>query len=417
MVKRLDLVKDLSLQTFINHLGGSLVSQITVTPFEFDFYIVKGNDPNAFAIPGGHIFVTTGLLAMAENETEVAGVLSHEIAHVTQRHISTMMERAKRINILTLAAMIAGAIAGRGGKGTEAVTATAAASAEAMMLKYTRDNEVDADQNSLQLMAKAGYDGQSLVSFLKKMERYSLVMAPKVPQYLSTHPALENRVVLLENILALDPKPPGSFSGGRDYKRIQMRALIEERDPSAAVSYFETLLKEHPDETEGLFGLGLAYQKAGRWDRAMEAFQEAFQKYPGDAEARSEQGVSAFFGGKLDRAIEILGPAAQTNGLKGQYYLGRAYQEKGDFQKALELYLRVKAVVPAFVDVYTNLGSTYGRMGQKGLSHYYFGQYFERRGDRTNALLHYRTSLDLLSRGTPEREDAQRRIRELTQPR
>ena len=153
MVKRLDLVKDLSLQTFINHLGGSLVSQITVTPFEFDFYIVKGNDPNAFAIPGGHIFVTTGLLAMAENETEVAGVLSHEIAHVTQRHISTMMERAKRINILTLAAMIAGAIAGRGGKGTEAVTATAAASAEAMMLKYTRDNEVDADQNSLQLMA------------------------------------------------------------------------------------------------------------------------------------------------------------------------------------------------------------------------------------------------------------------------
>ncbi len=74
MVKRLDLVRDLSLQAFINRVGRSLVNQVGPTPFEFDFYLIKGRDPNAFAIPGGHIFITTGLIALAENEPEVAGV-------------------------------------------------------------------------------------------------------------------------------------------------------------------------------------------------------------------------------------------------------------------------------------------------------------------------------------------------------
>lgn len=413
--KKAELVRDLSLQAFINRVGGSLVNQVNPTPFEFDFYVVKGHDPNAFAIPGGHIFITTGLIALAENEPEVAGVLSHEISHVTGRHVAQMIERAKRISIVTLAAMIAGAIAGRGGKASEAIAATAMAGGEAVMLKYTRDNEVDADQNGLHLMIKAGYDPQALISFLKKMERYSLAMAPKIPQYLSTHPALENRVSLLENLLSLEQKTNNAFQGSGNYRRVQMKAFIEEREPSASVSHFESLLKTNPEDPDALFGLGLAFQRAGRLDKSIEVFQTASQTDPKDIELWRELGIGYFLVGKLDQAIETLEPLSQRNDLKSIYYLGRAYQERGNFDQALKLFLRVRREAKEYGDLYNNLGSVYGRMGQKGLSHFSFGRYFELRGDRNNALLHYRTALDWLEKGSPEREEAQWMLRELTQ--
>src|SRR4030043_1137056 len=107
---KVEMVRDLSLQNFIEKVGYSLVDQVKPTPFEFKFYVVNAPDPNAFAIPGGYIFVTTGLIVLAESEQEIAGVLGHEISHITGRHIDQMIERSKRLNIATLAAIIAGAL-------------------------------------------------------------------------------------------------------------------------------------------------------------------------------------------------------------------------------------------------------------------------------------------------------------------
>ena len=112
-----DILNDLTLQDFLDRVGQSLVAEVGSTPFEFKFYLIKSQEPNAFAIPGGYVFVTTGLLVLAENEQEIAGVLSHEIAHVTMRHISHLIDRSKRINIASMAAMIAGMVLAGGGQG------------------------------------------------------------------------------------------------------------------------------------------------------------------------------------------------------------------------------------------------------------------------------------------------------------
>jgi predicted Zn-dependent protease len=98
------------------------------------------------------------------------------------------------------------------------------------------------------------------------------------------------------------------------------------------------------------------------------------------------------------------------------YYLGRAYQEKGEFGQALPLLLKVQKEKPEFADIYYHLGSVCGRTGQKGLSHFYFGKHFKLKREKNNALLHFRTAIDELKRGTPEREEAQREIKELTSP-
>jgi predicted Zn-dependent protease len=420
--KSTEIERDLSLQSFIDRMGRSLVAQIGPSPFEFKFFLIKGTDPNAFAIPGGYIFVTTGLIVLADNEQEVAGVLGHEIGHVTSRHIAQMIERSKRFNIASIAAIIAGVLLGGGGTSSEAIATMSMATAEAYTLKYTRENEVEADHKSLQYTIKAGYDPNGLIAFLNKINKISLGSA-KIPTYLLDHPVTEDRISLLENLLRIGPKPVGPFKSIGNFKRIQAKVFVEERESNVAITYFQSLVDANPQDLDGYYGLGLAYQKMGRLDRSAEVFQKAHALAPNDPDILRELGVVCFLSGKLDLAIGNLEAlrSIPSNGtdsnedLLGLYYLGRSYQEKGDFAKALPLFLRVHKEMPEFIDVFYNLGSVYGRMGERGLSHFYFGKHFKLRGEKNNALLHFKTALEWLERGSPEREEAQREIKELTQ--
>ena len=423
MEKEVEVIRDPTLQAFIDRIGHSLGAQVGPSPFEFKFYMINAPDPNAFAIPGGYIFVTTGLIVLAENEQEVAGVLSHEISHVTGRHVAQMIERSKRINIATLAAIIAGALIGGGGRTSEAVAATAMASAEAFALKYTRENETDADQNGLNLLVKAGYDPNGMITFLNRIYKIELTSIPKIPSYLLTHPAIENRIALLESLLQTGQRPMGPFKTGGNFRRIQAKTFVEEREPHVAISHFQSMVDANSQDLDGYYGLGLAYKKVGRLDKSVEALQNANSLASKDADIMRELGIVYFLSGKLEPAIEKLeavrsssfSGAVQDDDSLGLYYLGRTYQEKGDFAKALPLFLKVKNEMPEYIDVCFSLGSVYGRMGQKGLSHFYFAKYFKLRREMKNALLHFRTALEWLERGSPERDETQREIKELTE--
>jgi len=423
MERGVEFVKDPTLQAFLDRMGRSLISHLSSTPFEFKFYLINVPDPNAYALPGGYIFVTTGLITLAENEHEVAGVLSHEISHVTARHVSQMIEKSKRMSIATLAAIIAGVLLGGGGKVSEATTVASVAMAEAQALKYTRENEVDADQNSLQYMLKAGYDPAGLITFLTKIQKVGLASAPQIPSYLSTHPVTENRISLLENLIQIGGKPGGPFRSIGNFRKIQMKAFVEEREAQASITQFQSLVDTRPQDAEGYYGLGLAYRKMGRLDKSAEVFQKGTTIAPADPDLYTELGIVYFLSGKLDLAIQNLEAAqspsrARTDSyedLSSVYYLGRGYQEKGKMAEALPFLLKVRKELPEFSDVHYHLGSIHGRMGQKGLSHFYFGKYFKLRGERSNALTHFRKATDLLEKGSPEREEVQREIKELSQ--
>ena len=415
-----NLVKDLNVQAFVQKVGYSLVDKLDSTPFEFKFYVITDRDPNAFAIPGGYIFINTGLIVLAENEQEIAGVLAHEISHVTQRHVAQMIEKSKRLTIATLAAMVAGMLAGRGGAGSAAAVSMAQGTMGAVTLKYSRDIERDADQNGLNLLIKAGYDPNGLISFFNKMQRVSLAMAPNVPAYLLSHPAIEDRISLLENILQMGPTPKGPFKTIENFNKIRVMTFVEQMEPQVAMTYFQSLIDANPNNGGGYYGLGLVYRKMGRFDKSTEVLNQAEALVPQDLDVSRELGISYFLSGKVDQAIEKL-EAIRSSASEGKnsdlmtlYYLGRGYQEKGEFARALPLFLKVQKEEPEFMDVNRDLGSVYGRTGQKGLSHFYFGNYFKLRQERNNALLHFRTALDLLEMGSREREETQSEIKELT---
>jgi predicted Zn-dependent protease len=419
--KNVEWVRDLTLQSYINRIGHSLLAQVSPNPFEFKFYLINGSEPNAYAVPGGHIFLTTGLLVLTENEQEVAGVISHEISHVMARHVAQMIERGTRLNLVSMAAVIAGLLLGGGGKASEAVATTAMATAEALALKYTREMEAEADHIGLQYMVKAGYDPSGLITFMNKVYRLSLTSGPKIPAYLSTHPSIEDRITLMANLLQAGPGPAGPFKNSGTFRRIQAKAFVEERAPHVTINHFQSMVDASPQNGDAYYGLGLAYRKAGRLDKSIETFQQGLSFAPNDGDILREMGISSFLAGKVNQAIQNL-EAVQPMSRSGDgrnddllvlYYLGRSYQEKEDFNRALSLFLRVKSEHPEWMDVHHNLGSVYGRMGQKGFSHFYFGKYFKLKGESKNGLLHFRTSLDWLERGSPEREEAQREIREL----
>jgi tetratricopeptide (TPR) repeat protein len=204
-----------------------------------------------------------------------------------------------------------------------------------------------------------------------------------------------------------------------------MRAFVEEREAQASVTQFQSLIDTRPQEAEGYYGVGLAYRKMGRLDKSVEVFQRGVTIAPADPDMLNELGIVYFLSGKLDLAIQSL-EAAQSlsrarmdtyEDLSSVYYLGRGYQEKGEMTKALSYLLRVRKELPNFSDVHYHLGSVYGRMGEKGLSHLCFGKYFKLRGERGNALTHFQKAADLLEKGSPEREEVQREIKELAGPR
>jgi predicted Zn-dependent protease len=262
-----------------------------------------------------------------------------------------------------------------------------------------------------------------MINFFNRLQKVSLAIAPKVPAYLLSHPAIENRISLLENILQMGPKPTGPFKTVGNFNKIRTMTFIEEREPQAAVTYFQSLVDADPNQWGGYYGLGLAYRKMGRFDKSMEVLQQAHSLAPMDPDVSRELGIVYFLSGRMDQAIENLeairfAPSEGKNGdLMTLYYLGRGYQEKGDFARALPLLLKVQKEEPEFIDVYYYLGSVYGRTGRKGLSHFYFGKHFKLKQEKNNALLHFRTAMDWLDRGSSEREEAQSEIKELTSPR
>jgi len=173
---------------YINQLGHSLVSYAPEQHFQYQFYLIKTPEVNAFALPGGHIFVFTGLINYCQNEAELAGVMAHEIGHVVARHgterLSAMQaaDLVGRIILSGLSQKVDPEIA----KLAIDITATGA------FLAYSRENEREADDIGARVMYQAGYHPEALVSFFSQLGQEAGKMS-KFEVFLSTHPDPQNR--------------------------------------------------------------------------------------------------------------------------------------------------------------------------------------------------------------------------------
>jgi len=158
LVKENVLLQNDRVNAFVNLVGQRVLAHSEKVAFDFKFSVIRSSAINAFATPGGYVYLNEGLINLVENEGQLAGVIAHEIGHVNGRHISEIIDRSQKLSISALAAILAGAFLGGGGDVTAAVTSFSLAAATAFSLKYSREQEEAADRMGMSYLVSAGYD-------------------------------------------------------------------------------------------------------------------------------------------------------------------------------------------------------------------------------------------------------------------
>jgi beta-barrel assembly-enhancing protease len=192
--QQMPMVRDARVVNYVNEIGRRLTSGITGSKFPFTFEVVNDPSINAFALPGGPMFVHTGLIAAADNEAQIAGVLAHEIGHVALRHGTN---QASKANLIQIPAMIAAGMLDRGGVTGALTQLGIGLGANSVLMKFSRGAETDADLYGARLMHQAGYNPVELARFFEKLEAEH-GKGSALSQFFSNHPNPGNRIKSIE---------------------------------------------------------------------------------------------------------------------------------------------------------------------------------------------------------------------------
>ncbi len=303
------LVEDPLINEFFSDMGFNLVSRSDQPEAAFTFVILDQSVINAFAAPGGVVALHSGLILLAETQDEVAGVLSHEIAHITQLHMYRAFEKGKTMNVLAMLAMM-GLILASGGNG-QAITGAvmgAQAAVKQAQINFTRHNEIEADRVGIRTLVASNYNPQGMADFFEKMGHSSRVNGEGPPEFLRTHPVSVNRIAEAESrIQSLEPVEPAA--GWQFYiVQARLRALLE-KDPNKLIKHFETELEKEQTEARenGLrYGLAIAFQKNAEYDKAEAILSDLLEKKPLTLAFQLQMANLNLKRGRQEQAIQTL---------------------------------------------------------------------------------------------------------------
>ncbi len=261
------IAEDPKLTEYVQSLGSRIAGHAGNSGDQsFTFFVINDASINAFALPGGYIGIHTGLILATENESELAGVLAHEIAHVTQRHIARSIHDSQRTGIISMAAMVAALLLGVAtDMPTDALQGVAMASQAAAMqrqINFTRANEHEADRVGTELLAAAGFDPYAMASFFEKLARRYGSSNDIIPALLRTHPVTTDRIAEARSRARL--LPPTSREDSTNYQLTRARLKVSNaRTPAAALAEFGS---GTPDTlgAPDLYGTALAMMRASR---------------------------------------------------------------------------------------------------------------------------------------------------------
>jgi predicted Zn-dependent protease len=190
------LIEDAETDEYINEIGMRLAAQSAEGGRHFQYFVIKDPAINAFAVPGGFVFINAGLVLATTTESELASVMAHETAHVTQHHIARMLADQSKQSLATAAAMIGAILLGAvgGGQAIEGGIAAAQGLAVQHQINFTRDNEMEADRVGIGFLAGAGFDPNAMGAFFDTMSRHEGLAATYIPAMLIDHPVTTDRI-------------------------------------------------------------------------------------------------------------------------------------------------------------------------------------------------------------------------------
>lgn len=249
---------DPEVASYIGQLGQRLAAHGEGVRQPFEFFVIKDSMLNAFAMPGGYIGVHTGLVLAARSESELAGVLAHEISHVTQSHLARSFGKQSQTQLATLLSLAVAVLAARSNPDLAVGAAmTGQAAGIQQQLNYSRDFEREADRLGLNLMEQAGYDTRGMASFFERMLQFGRLYENNAPGYLRTHPLTTERITDMENRIA--QRSYRQVADSEEFGLVRAKLKAQEGTPGEAVADFAIQLKERKYLAETLVRFGYAH--------------------------------------------------------------------------------------------------------------------------------------------------------------
>ncbi len=359
-------------------------------PQEFRFFIVNDPSINAFAVPGGFIGANTGLILAAHSEAELAAVLAHETAHITQRHIPRMIAEAKRTTLPAMAAMLAAIVlAGASGQAGEAAIALTGATLAQKELNFSRAFEQEADRIGMGILTRAGYDARAMPAFFESLLNWSKLYETNLPEFLRTHPITTRRISESRDQAERFPARAAPDNTAFFHAQAKLRAQAR-TSPAEIVREFKATLEsgDYRNADAEHYGYALALLADQQWDMARKEIQALLQRradYPPYRIAQAETELAA---GKPAEALAIY--AAALKKTPGNSALERRYAaallKTGQAGGAYDLLKRAVREQPGDPDLHRLLATAAGEAGHKLEAHRSLAEYYYLNGDPKAAI-------------------------------
>jgi predicted Zn-dependent protease len=311
----LDIVDDPELKEYIQSLGNKLVAAAGAQPQDFRFIVVNDPELNAHAVPGGFIIVNTGLILATQSEAELAAVLAHETAHITQRHYPRMMAQSQRASGPAMAAIIASILlAGRQGQVGEAAFAVTTGALAQTQLNFTYAFEQEADRIGIGILAGAGFDPRGMPSFFERLQNWGRLNESGLPAFLRTHPITGTRISESRDRAERYPRRPFQDSAEFYLAQAKLRAMGK-GNINEIIAGFKQILDEGKSRNADAhhYGYALALARAKKFDPARAEIGELVQLHPANITYRLGQAEIEIAAGNYDQALKIYAATLKTH--------------------------------------------------------------------------------------------------------
>jgi predicted Zn-dependent protease len=301
------IIDDPEVNEYLQALGARIVAQAPDDSLRMNFFAVREGTINAFALPGGFIGMNYGTVLASKSESELASVMAHEIAHVTQRHIARTIRAQGRQSIAQtaaiLAAILVGAMAGGGGDAMQGAIAIAQGAAAQQQVNFTRANEYEADRVGIGFLAGAGFDPQAMPSFFETMSRRTGLAGSYLPEMILTHPVGSNRIAEARNRAQQFERSKTSEAVSYALIRERLRVISSARETDLTQYYARDGLGEAASELGKKYGQALALMQANKPREAARILYELVQQNESQILLYTALGQAEVQGGQANDGI------------------------------------------------------------------------------------------------------------------
>lgn len=393
------VIDDYELSDYITSLGWRLAAAGTPTPPHFRFFPLPDPDINAAAFPGGVIVVNAGTILEADSESELAAVMAHEEAHVTQRHIAREINDTKNADLATWAAMLAAIIAGAANPNLVIGALTLGQGINYnRQISYTRANEMEADRIGIRTLANAGFDPNAMAGFFAKLDQKTRLYGSGLPEILQNHPVNTTRIAEANARAAEYPKRRYTDSPDFMFMRARTRVLLAQQ-PNSAAEFFRAQLENNNKAADIRYGYAFALSQMNRYEQAMQALTPVVEAYPKQVQV---QLLHANILGGLGHTKESLDEYQQITKAYPNYApaileTAQAQIDAGQNEAARQTLLAHLSALSNQVDTSKLLAEAASANGNMSEAQFQTANYYYERGDARGAIEQLDAALRLAS--------------------